>query len=96
MRLVDDNVGNNTFAILRPACLAGETAISGGGGFTVLGTRNYSNNDIETDTRTNAPIDANEDAATAGSTSAVAWLVSAQNLSGAARDFHAYVVCAKK
>ena len=94
--VIDDNVGNNAFSIQRPACLAGETAIAGGGGYTALGTRNYSNNDIETITRTNAPIDANDDAATAGSTSSVAWLVSAQNVAGVARDFHAYVVCAKK
>lgn len=94
--IVDDNVSNNAFSIHRPACEAGETAIAGGGGFTALGTRNYSNNDIETDIRTFAPLDANDDAATAGSTSAVKWLVSGQNLSGAARDFHAYVVCAKK
>jgi hypothetical protein len=94
--VVDDNVGNNAFSIQRPACQAGETAIAGGGGFTVLSGRNYSNNDIETDIRTFAPLDASDQAATAGSTSAVKWLVSAQNLSGAARDFHSYVVCAKK
>jgi hypothetical protein len=94
--VVAANVGNNAFSIQRPACQPGETAIAGGGGFTVLGTRSYSNNDVETNTRTSAPIDAQDSAATAGSTSAVAWLISAQNLSGAARDFHAYVVCAKK
>jgi hypothetical protein len=89
------NVGNNSFAIDRPKCEAGEFAIAGGGGFTVLGTRTYGNNDIETNMRTFAPIDANDDAATAGQ-NATGWLVSAQNLSGAARDFHAYVVCAKR
>jgi hypothetical protein len=89
------NVANNGFAIDRPQCAAGEFAIAGGGGFTVLGTRNYGNNDIETNMRTFAPIDANEDAATAGQ-NATGWLVSAQNLSGAARDFHSYVVCAKR
>jgi hypothetical protein len=93
--VVDDNVGNNAFSIQRPSCASGETAIAGGGGFTGLGTRNYSNNDIETDLRTFAPLAANDTAATSG-TSATKWLVSAQNLSGAARDFHAYVVCAKK
>jgi hypothetical protein len=89
------NVANNGFAVDRPKCAAGEFAIAGGGGFTVLGTRTYGNNDIETNMRTFAPIDANDDAATAGQ-NATGWLVSAQNLSGAARDFHAYVVCAKR
>jgi hypothetical protein len=93
--VVRANVANNSFAIDRPKCESGEFAIAGGGGFTVLGTRTYGNNDIETNMRTFAPIDANDDAATAGQ-NATGWLVSAQNLSGAARDFHSYVVCAKK
>jgi hypothetical protein len=88
------NVGNTNFQVEQIDCAPGEKAIAGGGGFTPLGTRNYSATEIGTSTRLIAPVDAGGDAVGNGQTPA-GFLVSLQNVSGASRDYHGYVVCAQ-
>jgi hypothetical protein len=89
------NIGNNGFQVESINCANGETAISGGGGFTPLGTRNYSGTEIGSDTRLISPVDANGDAI-AGGQAPAGFLVSLQNVSGASRDYHGYVLCAQR
>jgi hypothetical protein len=93
--VVEANIANNSFGLVRPECASGEFAIAGGGGFTVQGTRVYSNLDTATNMGALAPIDSNDDASTSIQ-NATGWMVAAQNVAGATRDLHGYVICAKK
>ena len=88
------NVGNNGFQVEVITCQPGEKALAGGGGFTPLGSRNYSVTEIGSSTRLISPVNAAGDALADGQAPA-GFLVSLQNVSGAARDYHGYVVCAQ-
>jgi hypothetical protein len=87
-------VGNGGFQVETILCQPGEKAVAGGGGFTPVGTRTYSFTEIGTSTRLISPVDAAGDAPANGAAPA-GYLVSLQNVSGATRDYHGYVVCAQ-
>jgi hypothetical protein len=88
------NQATNAFDTKDIQCASGEQAIGGGVTGTIVGTRNFPNLDIDTEIRTNGPIDANGSAATDGSTP-TGWHLSAHVISGP-RDLHFYAVCAQR
>jgi hypothetical protein len=88
------NVGNGTSEVDQIDCAAGEVPISGGGVFSPAGSRNLSVTEIGTNTHLITPVDASGDAVAGGAVPA-GYLVSLINNSGATRDYHGYVVCAK-
>jgi hypothetical protein len=88
------NVGGGATQDETIQCSAGEKAIGGGGGMSVAGSRSFGNLHIETVPFIVSPVDA-AGLAPADGTTPTGWRVSLRNNSGAARDYHGYVVCVK-